>query len=130
MKVDLPYVFLYSTNNSLILNLIRSRFNEEGIIYKIFDQESSGMYPILSIQARIMVHDDDFAEAKLLLEKIKKSLESPNEDFDYSDSTLEDIEYEKQVAQNAGKHENPKLAYFIMILIIALLIYLFISMTL
>ena len=130
MKVDIPYVFLYSTTNSLILNLVRSRFNEEGIEYKIFGQETAGVYPIPFMEARIMVHDDDYAKAKLLLERIKESLETPNVDFDHSNSTLEDIEYEKQVTESEGKYGNSGVAYFIITLIIVLLIYLFISMSL
>ena len=130
MNVDTPYVFLYETNDSLVLNLVRSRLTEEGIDFRIFGQETSGIYPIPSFEARILVHDDDFAEAKLLLDRIKESLGTRNNDYGYRDSTLEDIEYEKEVTENEGKHENPMLGTIIMILIFALLIYLFVTMAL
>ncbi|NNE27525.1 MAG: DUF2007 domain-containing protein [Saprospiraceae bacterium] len=130
MNVDEPYIFLYATSNSLELNLIRSRFNEEGIDFKIFGQQTSELYPIPSLEARVVVHDDNFAQAKLLLERMQESQATPNQDLDFRDSTLEDIEYEKQVSEGNGQYKNPKLSSIIIILLVFLLIYLFLTMTL
>ncbi|MBT8190037.1 MAG: DUF2007 domain-containing protein [Saprospiraceae bacterium] len=126
MNVDNPYIFIYSTSDNLVLNLVRSRFKEEGYDFRILNEQISNIYPIPSFEARVFVHDDDFAEAKLLLQNITDSLKTRKIDPDFRDVDHDDIEYERQVSLREEEISKASWKEIILILIILLLVIMFV----
>ena len=122
MNLDKNYIYLYSTNDKLILNLIRLRFEEESYDFRILNEQISGIYPIPGIEARVFIHDDHYSEGKLLLQKILNSLKEQTRDSDFSDLDLDDIEYEKQVSQREKEMEEANWKNVLPLLIILLIV--------
>lgn len=122
MSVDTEYIFIFSTSDNLILNLVRSRFAEQAYDFKILNEQITSMYPIPNMEARIFVHDDDYANAKLLLQKILDSLKERSKDVDFRDVDHDDIEYERQVTQRENEIARASWKKFLLLLIILLIV--------
>lgn len=120
------YIFLTASSDQLILNLIRSRLEEAGYDFRIHGEKVSVVYPIPNMEARIFVHDDHYAEAKLLVEKIMTSLDTPVQDQDFRDSDIGDIMYEKEIMENQKMINSSRVKNVIYIVILILIAFILI----
>ncbi len=130
MEDSKPFIFLTSESDPLILGLIKSRFNQEGYTYNILDEEISSIYHLPTLDARIFVHDDDFAEAKLVLSRIRKSINEEVVDGDYREYDHGDIEYERQIRENGLNIKTSNSRNIILVLFLIIIVFLLIILTL
>jgi len=118
------YVHLISTHDNLMLHLYRSRLEEAGYDIRIFNEQVSTLYQIPHMEARIFVTDDHYAEAKVLVERVKASITNPDLQQDFSEVDHADIEYEKQVNAVEQKLQNANPKNFILFIIVVIIVFL------
>ena len=129
MTVDSSIVYLYSTDNPVLMQLIRIRLDEAGIESEVYDDSISGLYHITSLASRIMVQKRHLARAKNIIYDIEEEMNNQNTDFDFKEADHEDIAYEKEVYQDEIRIKNAKPKFLILILIIAFLVFFYLILT-
>ena len=122
MKVDESVVTLYKGSNSIVIQLIRIRLKEAGIWSDLYDEGISSVYHLPDLSSRIMVNQEDLAEAKAIVKEVEGSLSKQQTDFDFKDADEEDIAFEKAVKAYDDKLEKASLKNLIIFLIVAIIV--------
>lgn len=118
MKVDDPVVFLYSPQNPIELQLLKSMLSDAGIPIEIYDEAISSVYHLPNLRTRIMVKPNYLAEARKIVTEYEKNRQHQKLDDNYRDADLEDIAYEKSVNDYEQQLSNAGPGILIVILII------------